>query len=52
MDKNEVGSVIEYIDSDYYIQQINIIIRGCCLEMQIDKPDSNQINAFLRVAFR
>jgi len=51
MDKNEVGSMIEYIDSDYYIQQINIIIRGCCLEMQIDKPDSNQINGFLRVAF-
>jgi len=51
MDKEEVGSVIEYIDSDYYIQQINIIIRGCCLEMQTDKPDSNQINAFLRVAF-
>lgn len=51
MDNNEVGNVIEYIDSDYYIQQINIIIRGCCLEMQIDKPDSNQINAFLRVAF-
>ena len=51
MDKNEVGNMIEYIDSDYYIQQINIIIRGCCLEMQIDKPDSNQINAFLRVAF-
>ena len=47
----EVGNVIEYIDSDYYIQQINIIIRGCCLEMQIDKPDSNQINGFLRVAF-
>lgn len=47
----DVGNVIEYIDSDYYIQQINIIIRGCCLEMQIDKPDSNQINAFLRVAF-
>lgn len=51
MDNNEVGNVIEYIDSDYYIQQINIIIRGCCLEMQVDKPDSNQINAFLRVAF-
>lgn len=51
MDNNEVGNVIEYIDSDYYIQQINIIIRGCCLEMQIDKPDSNQINGFLRVAF-
>ena len=51
MDNNEIGNVIEYIDSDYYIQQINIIIRGCCLEMQIDKPDSNQINAFLRVAF-
>ena len=51
MDKNEAGSMIEYIDSDYYIQQINVIIRGCCLEMQIEKPDSNQINAFLRVAF-
>lgn len=51
MDNTEVGNVIEYIDSDYYIQQINIIIRGCCLEMQIDKPDSNQINGFLRVAF-
>lgn len=51
MDNNEVGNVIEYIDSDYYIQQINIIIRGCCLEMQVDKPDSNQINGFLRVAF-
>ena len=51
MDNNEVGNVIEYIDPDYYIQQINIIIRGCCLEMQMDKPDSNQINAFLRVAF-
>lgn len=51
MNNNEVGNVIEYIDSDYYIQQINIIIRGCCLEMQIDKPDSNQINGFLRVAF-
>lgn len=47
----DVGNVIEYIDSDYYIQQINIIIRGCCLEMQVDKPDSNQINGFLRVAF-
>lgn len=51
MDNKEVGSVIEYIDADYYIQQINIIIRGCCLEMQVDKPDSNQINGFLRVAF-
>lgn len=40
-----------YIDIEFYVQKINTIVRGCCLEMGTDKPDTNQLNAFLRVAF-
>jgi len=52
MDNNtEVGQKIEYIDIDYYTQQINLIIRQCCLQMGNDKPDTNVTNGFLRVAY-
>lgn len=41
-----------YIDIEKYIQKINNHIRACCAEMDINKPDSNQINGFLRIAYR
>lgn len=41
-----------YIDIEQYIQRINNIIRICCEEVETTKPDSNQVNGFLRVAYR
>lgn len=41
-----------YIDIEQYIQRINNIIRICCQEVETTKPDSNQVNGFLRVAYR
>lgn len=41
-----------YIDIEKNVQRINNIIRSCCAEVDIDKPDSNQVNGFLHVAYR